>query len=194
MSEDYHVARGIYYSFFSKVKNISTSLPKIYKTYVETDASGASSIFRMSPHFKTLHSVQLNNSLKKTLENDYSGEKISWYTNSGSSLSALSNICSNVVDPVFFYMNYNNYNKDADCLIVDYISKIVSTCKEKNIICIDSFGLIDGCLTTSDSDNSALKEKIVKRCGSRLSDNYIVGSTSSGRYRLLLHLNTIMEN
>jgi len=192
MSDTYYKAQDLNYGFFSSVKNETTPLSKLYNIYIETDASGASSIFGMAPHFKELHSIQLNKKIKKELTDNYTGEKIKWYSNRGSSLSALSTICPNIKSPAFFYLNYNNYHKDNDCLIDDYVKKIVSSCEQQSIVCIDSFGLINGCLTISDADNSVLLEQIIESCGTRLSNNYTVGSTSNGRYRIVLHLKTMI--
>lgn len=196
MSDTYHKSQDLDFNFFSKVKNLTSSLTDVYKTYVETDASGAKSVYRMAPHFKEVHSIQLNKKIKDELKNSYTGEKIHWYSNSGSSLSSLSSVCSRINYPTFFYLNYNNYSKNHDCLVMDYVKSITRNCKRQCIVCVDSFGLIDGCITVSETqnENNELKKKIVDSCGSRLTNNYNVGSISSGRYRLVLHLDKISEN
>ena len=172
------------------------AVPNVYKSYVETDASGATSVFRMAPHFEECYTVQLKEDIKKELKEKYSGEKIKWYSNSGSSLSALSGICSNLKNKAIFYLNYNNFTPDHDCLIENYVKSIVSRCKEDNIIIIDSFGLINSCITIKEDENESdvLEKKIKESCGVRLSNDYIVGSKSNGRYRLILHLDKIIEN
>jgi hypothetical protein len=195
-SEDenkYYAAQSLNFSFFSKIQGLSQTLPDIYKCYVETDASGSKNVYSLSPHFSEVHSVQLSSSMKKILVDEQIAEKVKYYSNTGSSLSALNAICGNVQYNTCFYLNYNNYNKDNDCLISDYVKKIVSKCKKDCIIIIDSFGLIDNCFSTMGNHTSELSDRIIKSCGTRLSRNYTVGSTSGGRYRFVLHLKKISE-
>ena len=184
-------ARNIYYSFFSNVRGVS-NVPVSYPTYIETDASGSRSVFSMAPHFKNLHSIQLRGNVKESLKNSYTGQKINWYSNSGSSLGSLSSIISNIKTAAFVYCNYNNFSKDHDCKVIDYVRAINSNSDKKTIICIDSFGLIDNCLTVSESENesNSLLNKLKEICKNRLNKCYNVGSTSSARYRVILDLNS----
>lgn len=186
----YYKAKNLNFSFFSSIKNLPGRLAETYKAYVETDASGGTTIFGMAPHFEELYSIQLNTDIKKVLIDEYTGKKIKWYSNSGSSLGSLSGICSQLKLNCFFYLNYNNYSPDNDCLIENYVRAIVSNCKFAAIVAIDSFGLINGCITIKDDETESgiLQKRIKDSCGLRLSKSYIVGSTSSGRYRLVLHL------
>jgi len=183
-------ARNIYYSFFSNIRGVS-NVPVSYPTYIETDASGANSVFSMAPHFKNLYSIQLKGEIKNELKNSYTGQKINWYSNSGSSLGSLGSILSNLETATFIYCNYNNYSKDHDCKVIDYVRSINSNCDKNTIICIDSFGLIDNCLTVSDSQNesNSLLNKLKEICKNRLNKCYNVGSTSNARYRVILDLN-----
>ena len=199
MSQDkdtYHIARNLSFHFFGSVRGIGMAIPNVYKSYIETDASGGTSVFSMAPHFESCYTIQLKEEIKKELKEKYSGEKIQWYSNSGSSLGALSSICSNLKTKAVFYLNYNNFTPNHDCLIENYVKAIVSRCKEDNIIIIDSFGLINSCITIKQDENESdvLEKKIIDSCGKRLSNNYIVGSKSNGRYRLVLHLNKLEEN
>lgn len=183
-------ARDIFYSFFSNIRGVS-NVPVSYPTYIETDASGAKSVFSMAPHFKSLHSIQLRGEIKKELKNSYTGQKINWHSNSGSSLGSLNTILGNLNTSAFIYCNYNNYSKDHDCKVIDYVRSINSVCDKKVIICIDSFGLIDNCLTVSESQNesNSLLNNLKQICKNRLNKCYNVGSTSSARYRVVLDLN-----
>ena len=74
MSDTYHKSQDLYFSFFSKVKNLTSSLTDVYKTYVETDAA-VKSVYRMAPHSKEVHSIQLNKKIKDELKDSYTGEK-----------------------------------------------------------------------------------------------------------------------
>jgi len=187
-------ARDIYYSFFSNVRGVS-NVPVSYPTYIETDASGANSVFSMAPHFKNLFSIQLRGLVKEELKNSYTGQKINWYSNSGSSLGSLGSILSNLDTAAFIYCNYNNFSKDHDCKIIDYVRAINSRSIKNTIICIDSFGLIDNCLTVSESENESttLFSNLKDICKERLKKSYIVGSTSNARYRVVLDLNAMPE-
>ena len=103
----------------------------------------------------------------------------------------MGSILSNLETATFIYCNYNNYSKDHDCKVIDYVRSINSNCDKNTIICIDSFGLIDNCLTVSDSQNesNSLLNKLKEICKNRLNKCYNVGSTSSARYRVILDLN-----
>ena len=189
--DKYYVVQHLNFSFFNKIKNLQSNLTDTYKCYVETDASGARTVHSLAPHFKEVHSVQLDANIKKILVEKQISDKIKYYSNSGSSLSALRTICKNVSHDPCFYLNYNNYSKDHDCLIQDYVSSISSNCKKQCIIIVDSFGLIDSCFKVSDDVNyySELRKKIEERSGSRLTNSYTVDSTmNESRYRLVLHL------
>lgn len=188
MTEKYN-SRNISFSFFSNIRGVS-NVPAEYPCYIETDASGAESVFSMAPHFKNLFSIQLKSSNKTTYENSYTGDKINWYSNGGSSLSSLNSIIGNLDQSCFVYMNYNNYGKDHDCNIINYVKSLNSRSKKKTLICIDSFGLIDGCATVSESmDESSVLFKMLKDiCKNRLNKGYIVGSSSNPRYRVILDL------
>ncbi len=189
MSSDYHVSQNLNFSFFSSVKGLTQSLPSIYKCYIETDASGSKSVYSMAPHFEEIHSIQLQSKIMKKLQEENTGDKVKYYSNSGSSLSSLTSISKKADEyDCCFYFNYNNYSVDSDCLIQSYVTSVTTNCKKQCIIIIDSFGLIDGCFKTQGDHSSELQTKIVKSVGSRLSNSYTVGSTSGGRHRLVLHL------
>ncbi len=194
MSTDpYYKAQDLNYSFFSSIRGLTQSLPSIYKCYIETDASGAKSVYSMAPHFQEVHSIQLDSKTMAELKENNTGDKVKYYSNSGSSLSNITAISKRAGYDCCFYLNYNNYNQDADCLCQDYVSSIVSNCKRQVIIIIDSFGLINDCFSTNGNHTEELQERIENSCGSRLSNSYTVGSKAGGRYRLVLHLNKIAE-
>lgn len=196
-SEDiYYKSRNLSFHFFGSIRGIGMAVPNVYKSYIETDASGGTSVFRMAPHFEECYSVQLTSEIKKELKEKYSGKKVKWYSNTGSSLGALSSICSNLKTKALFYLNYNNYSPNHDCLIQNYVKSIVSRCEEDCIIIIDSFGLINSCITVKaeEEESDILEKNIKESCGKRLSNNYIVGSKSNGRYRLILHLDKLDKN
>jgi hypothetical protein len=188
--DEYHVVQNLNFGFFNKIKNLKSSFTDVFKCYVETDASGAKTVHSLSPHFKEVHSVQLDSKVKEKLIENRISDKINYYSNSGSSLTALKNICKNVLYNPVFYFNYNNYSKDSDCLVQDYVSGINSVCKNQCIIIIDSFGLINNCFKVAEDISyvSELQKKIEGRCGKRLTNSYTVGATAGGRYRLVLHL------
>jgi hypothetical protein len=186
-------ARDLNYSFFSSIQGLTQSLPDLYKCYVETDASGSKSVYSMAPHFKDIYSIQLHSKTAKKLILENTGDKVKYYSNSGSSLSSLNSICGNLSNDTCFYMNYNNYSQSSDCLVEKYVRAVVSRCKKKCIIIIDSFGLIDECFSTMGNHSEELRKKITDSCGSRLTNDYDVGSKSGGRYRLVLHLDKITE-
>jgi len=191
----YHKARNLSFHFYSSIRGVGMAVPNVYKSYIETDASGGTSVFRMAPHFQECHTIQLEENIKKELKENYTGDKVKWYSNSGSSLGALSNICSNLKNKAIFYLNYNNYSPNHDCLIQNYVKSIVSRSEEDSIIIIDSFGLINSCITVKEDENESdiLREQIKESCGERLSNDYDVGSKSNGRYRVVFHLDKMIE-
>lgn len=188
-----HKARDLNYSFFSSIKGLTQPLPSVYKCYIETDASGSKSVYSMAPHFKDIYSIQLHSKTAKKLIEENTGDKVRYYSNSGSSLSSLNSICGSLTNDACFYLNYNNYSQSSDCLVEKYVKSIVSRCKKKCIIIIDSFGLIDDCFNTMGNHSEELRKKITDSCGSRLTNDYDVGSKSGGRYRVVLHLDKIAE-
>tara|TARA_B000000557_G_C20791967_1_gene451463 strand:- start:1114 stop:1683 length:570 start_codon:yes stop_codon:yes gene_type:complete len=180
---------------FDSIKE--SNIFKNYPIFIETGTFEGETIFKMSPLFKTLHTIEIKKLYYNNVLNKYNSLKLNNINfHLGDSSDVLIDLSKQIEQPSIFFLDGhwssgNTGRGKKDCPLYEELNAIINNFKHNAIIIIDDarlFGLGPHNGTGNENWKDINLENILKIVKNRLLNNYFLPSNINNKDRLILHI------